>query len=165
MKNCQVHIQGMHCRSCEMLIEDELKKIDGVQHVLVNHTSGIAHISYKHEIDNQAIENAVQNAGYSLGENGKIQIISKNKRDYVDLGIAFFIVIALFTICKILGIFDLGNSISGSYSNLPVVFLIGLTAGVSTCMALVGGLVLGAAARFSEQNPVATKMEKFKPHL
>ena len=39
------------------------------------------------------------------------------------------------------------------------------TAGVSTCMALVGGLVLGAAARFSAKNPRATGMEKFTPHI
>ena len=32
-------------------------------------------------------------------------------------------------------------------------------------MALVGGLVLGASARFSAENPGASKLQKFKPHL
>jgi len=32
-------------------------------------------------------------------------------------------------------------------------------------MALVGGLVLGAASRFSEKHPRATGFEKFKPHV
>ena len=60
---------------------------------------------------------------------------------------------------KTLGIFNLSSTISGSYSSLPIVFLIGVTAGVSTCMAMVGGLVLGASARFSAQNPHATNLE------
>jgi sulfite exporter TauE/SafE len=54
---------------------------------------------------------------------------------------------------------------TNNYGNLGVVFLIGLTAGLSSCMALVGGLVLGTASRFAEKHPAATAAEKFRPHL
>lgn len=155
----------MHCRSCEILIEDELKKVKGVKQVSVNHQTGIADISCDCELNEHEISCAIENAGYTIGKDGKIHVFSRNHRDYIDLGIAFFIATALFLVAKTLGIFNLSNSISGSYSSLPIVFLIGLTAGVSTCMALVGGLVLGASARFSAKNPRATGMEKFKPHL
>jgi uncharacterized protein len=64
-----------------------------------------------------------------------------------------------------LGLFDLSSTISGNYSSLPIVFVVGLTAGISTCMALVGGLVLGASARFAKQKPLASSWEKFSPHL
>ncbi|MEI6144712.1 MAG: sulfite exporter TauE/SafE family protein, partial [Candidatus Berkelbacteria bacterium] len=43
--------------------------------------------------------------------------------------------------------------------------LIGLTAGVSSCMAMVGGLILGISARYAEKHPEATSGEKFRPHL
>lgn len=165
MKNQKIHIKGMHCRSCEILIEDELKKVQGVKHVSVNHQTGIAQIACECELDEQAVTTAVESAGYSIGHDGKIHLFSRNHKDYIDLGIAFFITTALFLVARSLGVFNLGNSISGSYSSLPIVFLIGLTAGVSTCMALVGGLVLGASARFSAQNPHASGIEKFKPHL
>jgi copper chaperone CopZ len=165
MNKQKVHIKGMHCRSCELLIEDELKKVPGVTTVSVNHQTGIADVDCECELDQQAVAKAVENAGYSLGDDGKIHFFSKNKRDYLDVSIAFFIAIALFLLAKTLGIFDLGKSISGSYSSLPIVFIVGLTAGVSTCMALVGGLVLGASARFSAQFPNASKWEKFTPHL
>jgi sulfite exporter TauE/SafE len=46
-----------------------------------------------------------------------------------------------------------------------VVFLVGLVAGVSTCMALVGGLVLGLSARHAELHPEATIKQKFRPHI
>lgn len=165
MNKQKVHIQGMHCRSCELLLEDELKKVPGVHSVSVNHKTGIADVHCDCELDQQAVAKAVQSAGYSLGDDGKIHFFSKNTRDYLDVSIAFFIAIALFLIAKTLGIFDLGKSISGNYSSLPIVFIVGLTAGVSTCMALVGGLVLGASARFSAQFPNASKWEKFTPHL
>jgi len=165
MQKCQIDIKGMHCRSCEILIEDELKRIPGVVYANVSHHNGTAVIAYKRHLDNVAVEKAVTSAGYSLGKGDKLGILSRNRRDYVDLGIAFFIVTLLFLTAKALGLFSLGSSISGNYSSLPIVFVVGLTAGVSTCMALVGGLVLGAAARFSKENPDASALEKFQPHL
>lgn len=165
MNTQKIHIKGMHCRSCEILIEDELKKVHGVKGVLVNHQTGIADVECECELDEQAVVSAVESAGYSIGQDGKVHFFSRNHRDYIDLGIAFFIATTIFLVAKTLGIFNLSSSISGSYSSLPIVFLVGLTAGVSTCMALVGGLVLGASARFSAQFPHATRMEKFKPHI
>lgn len=165
MKTQQIHIKGMHCRSCEMLIEDELKKIPGVKKVSVNHQTGIAKVGCKCELDERVVAQAVATAGYEVGQDGKIRFFSRNHKDYFDLGIAFFVTVVVVLVAKQLGIFNLGKSISGNYSSLPIVFLVGLTAGVSTCMALVGGLVLGAAASFSAKNPQATGLEKFKPHL
>jgi cation transport ATPase len=165
MQKCQIDIKGMHCRSCEILIEDELKRIPGVIYANVSHQNGKAIIAYKKHLDSMAVEKAVTNAGYSLGRDEKLGIFSRNRKDYIDLGIAFFIVTLLFLTAKSFWLFNLGNSISGNYSSLPIVFVIGLTAGVSTCMALVGGLVLGSAARFSKENPGATALEKFQPHL
>ncbi|MEK7591871.1 MAG: sulfite exporter TauE/SafE family protein [Patescibacteria group bacterium] len=165
MNTQKVYIKGMHCRSCEILIEDELKKVRGVNRVSVNHQTGVADVECECELDGQEVASAVESAGYSIGQDGKIHLFSRNHRDYIDLGIAFFIATALFLMAKTLGIFNLSSTISGSYSSLPIVFLIGVTAGVSTCMAMVGGLVLGASARFSAQNPHATNLEKFKPHV
>jgi sulfite exporter TauE/SafE/plastocyanin domain-containing protein len=72
---------------------------------------------------------------------------------------------ALFYLAQALGIFELGSKAGSNYNSLPVVFFIGLTAGISTCMAIVGGLILGASARFAEKHPYATSLQKFKPHL
>src|SRR3989344_5800486 len=155
----------MHCKSCELLIEDELLKVPGIKKVSVSHQTGIADVDCECELDSVAVTKAVESAGYGIGQDGKIHFFSRKRRDYIDLGIAFFVATALFLIARSLGIFILSSTISGNYSSLPIVFLIGLTAGVSTCMALVGGLVLGASARFSAKNPHATGMEKFMPHL
>lgn len=165
MSNEKIHIKGMHCRSCEILIEEELKKIKGVKEVSVSHTNGTADISFEDTLNKFDVKCAIENAGYCIGENAKLPFISKNKKDYFELGIAFFIATILYIVASKFGLFELTGSVKGSYSSLPVVFMIGITAGISTCMALVGGLVLGMSAKFSVQNPDASKVEKFVPHI
>ncbi len=50
-------------------------------------------------------------------------------------------------------------------AGVSVALLVGLAAGFSTCLALVGGLVLGVSARYAEKHPEATPAQKFRPHL
>ena len=78
----------MHCRSCEILIEDELKKVPGVKKVNVNHQTGIADVECECELDAAAVTKAVESAGYGIGQDGRIHFFSRNHRDYIDLGIA-----------------------------------------------------------------------------
>jgi sulfite exporter TauE/SafE/copper chaperone CopZ len=165
MSNKKIHISGMHCRSCEILIEEELRKIKGVTDVTVSHKDGIADISFKDKLNSYDVKNAVECAGYCIGENAKLPYFSKNKRDYIELGIAFFIVTLLYLVAKQFGVFGLTGLIKGNYGSLPVVFIVGLTAGISTCMALVGGLVLGMSSKYARQNPESTGLQKFVPHI
>ena len=46
-----------------------------------------------------------------------------------------------------------------------VVLLIGLVAAMSTCIAVTGGLLLSVAARYNEQHPDWSGIQKFRPHL
>ncbi len=164
MKKDTICIKGMHCRSCELLVEDELLRIPGVKKAVVSQTAGTAEIYSETNIDPQKVEMAVTNAGYSLGQDDR-SYLSKNPRDYKDLAIAIFLALDLILVAKGLGFFHLNLVSSSNYNSLPIVFLIGLTAGVSTCMALIGGLILGASAKFAEKHPNASAKDKFKPHL
>jgi len=166
MNTKTISIKGMHCKSCEILIEDELKNIDGVKAVDISHKTGSATIHYEGKnLNHGDVVHAVKQAGYELGSNEKPTLFSKNINDYVELGFGGVILALVYFILKSLGLFDLNFAKSNNFSSLPVVLLVGLTAGVSTCMALVGGLVLGVASRFSQDNPMASAQEKFMPHL
>ncbi|MDO8559490.1 MAG: sulfite exporter TauE/SafE family protein, partial [bacterium] len=46
-----------------------------------------------------------------------------------------------------------------------VVFLIGLVAAVSSCIAVTGGLLLAVAAKYNEQHPHLSGAQRFRPHL
>ncbi|MFZ2187151.1 MAG: sulfite exporter TauE/SafE family protein [Candidatus Moraniibacteriota bacterium] len=171
MNKTTIDIAGMHCRSCEILIEDKLTQIAGVQRAVVNYKKGTAEIHYgAKQLNMNAVDLAVREAGYSFGQQngtkGKGALFSKNPQDYKDLFVAALVLIGLYLILKNLGLTSI--NVGGSASNpssLPVIFLVGLTAGLSTCMALVGGLILGISARHAELHPEATPMQKFRPHL
>lgn len=165
MKKQTVHIQGMHCRSCEILLEDTLKEIRGIKAVNVSHTKGTAEVRYTGHLDLNQVRSAVEDAGYTLGVGKKVPFISSRVEDWHELSIAALLLVSLYFLGRWTGVFDLGNSVSNNYSSLPIVFLVGLTAGVSTCMALVGGLVLGVSAKFAKLKPYASVQEKFTPHV
>lgn len=161
-----IFIKGMHCKSCELLIEDELKNIKGVKSVDISHRSGTATIQFEgKQLLHADVVHAIKQAGYELGSTIKPSFFSKNSNDYIELGYAAAIIILIYFIAKSIGIFELNLIGSYNFSSLPVVLLVGLTAGISTCMALVGGLVLGVAGKYAQENPQATPGQKFTPHL
>lgn len=160
------YIQGMHCKSCELLIEENVLKVPGVQKAEVNHRRGVAEVYYLSGRPTQGeMEKAVRDAGYTLGRADQTRpLISRNPLDYIELFFATVILLLIFILLKIFGVFDL-NYAFGSSPRLLIVGLIGLTAGISTCMALVGGIVLAISARHSESHPEATPAQKFRPHI
>ena len=153
----------MHCRSCELLIEKNIKKIPGVTAVKANQRIGKADVQIEHQISPEQIEEAVHNAGYEVGEKEKLPWISKNSNDYTELVVIALGLGLVFLAAKGYGLFSL--SIIPSGTGLAIALLVGLVAGVSTCMAMIGGLVLGVAARYAEMHPEATPGQKFRPHL
>jgi len=84
-------------------------------------------------------------------------------RDYLLMGgISLFIVSAYY----ILKQFNLVPSIGISqYMSYGVIFLVGLFAAMSTCIAVVGGLLLAIAGKYNELYPELTGIQKFKPHI
>ena len=58
------NVNGMHCKSCEMLIKDEIEGIPGVETVSVDHKTGKGYLTAKTEIENALILKAISNAGY-----------------------------------------------------------------------------------------------------
>lgn len=166
-KKClSIPIKGMHCRSCEILIEDNLKEIKNVSSVEVSYKTGEAKVFYDHELPNSSeIEKIISDSGYKVGYEKKLSLITKNISDYENLGLAFLILIVIYLSLKFFGISDISLDTNGNNLSSGFIILIGLVAGFSTCMALVGGLVLGLSSKYVISRPQATASQKFKPHL
>lgn len=161
-----VPIRGMHCKSCEILIEDNLKDIKGIKKCEVNHVSGVARIWYEHGTEEPSrgqIYKAIEDAGYGIGKEDKKYWFSRNPRDYSYLFKAGMILFLLYILAHMFGLAGISAGIN--QKSIAMAGVIGLVAGVSSCMALVGGLVLALSARHAETNPDATRMQKFRPHL
>lgn len=164
MKKYEIPIKGMHCKSCEMILEEKLGAIPQVDRVKVNLKRKTAEIVAKSKVPANLVRDAIEGAGYEIGKEEPKKWLTGNPADFRDLGIALLVLIAIYFIAKSLGFTSLSVG-SGRPSSLAVVLLVGLTAGISSCMALVGGLVLSISARYAEKHPEATTIQKFRPHL
>lgn len=158
-------IKGMHCKACEILNEQNVRTISGVKDAKFNHLTGLAEIYYDGQAPSaETIQKALAD-GYEIDEPDQLNCSTgpkKNERTNWQLIIPLLIL--SYWLISRLNIGDAGNLLSGEFS-LPFAALIGLAAGFSTCLALVGGLVFGLAANYAKKNPNATKAQKFKPHL
>ncbi|MDD5164936.1 MAG: sulfite exporter TauE/SafE family protein [Candidatus Pacebacteria bacterium] len=164
-KKIILHIKGMHCRSCEILLEQNISEVEGVKKIITNYKKGIAEIEHFGDTPRmREIEKAINNAGYTLGLEDKKHFFSRNPKDYAELAVAACSLFLIYTALRVLGVFDINLNLSGT-PGLVGVLLVGLTAGVSTCMALIGGLVLGISSRHAELHPDASTKEKFRPHI
>lgn len=164
MKKIIVPIKGMHCRSCEIMIEGVLKTVPGISKVQVNYKTGTAQLSYEKDIPaSDVLRRAIKDAGYDIGHKEKLSWISKDQNDYLNLLKGAGVLLLLYYIVKVTGLLSL--AVDTQSTSLFVVLLVGLVAGISTCMALVGGLVLSLSARHAELHPELSAKQKFVPHL
>lgn len=168
LKKVKLKIHGMHCASCEVLIERTFKKIPGVEKVHVSHVNGKAEISCSQEPNMRELQNAIKPDGYAVSlwdeRNREAELPHKNtKKDYFQIGAIFLIIVAGYLILKQFNLVPtLGISDNMSYG---FVFVIGLVAAMSTCLAVTGGLLLAVAAKYNERFPNLTSFQKFKPTL
>ena len=161
-----VPIKGMHCASCELLIAEELESIPGVTSAQASLKSNSATIMSAEQVSDKDIESAVRAAGYEVGyESGQKPFFTHNERIWKDFAIGIIIVLGLYVLFQVLGIDKLTSSTSNSSSTGTMALLVGLTAGFSTCMALIGGLVISVASKYAENHPTETALQKFRPHL
>lgn len=158
-------IKGMHCKSCEILTEEELAKVPGVKKVDTDFRTGRATVYFEGDVpDGSALREAIRRAGYDIGD-GRRAWFSRDFSAYLETLAAAVLVGILFLIGKDRGWFSVSLGSTDDLDRLPTVFIAGLVAGLSTCMAIVGGLVLALSARFSEMHPEAAPRKKFQPHV
>jgi len=157
IKEHKYFVSGMHCASCELLVEKKLLRIKGVKSVEASAGKGEVIIEYEGSKPEAAKLNQIfKEDNYCFSEN-----VANEKSQKTSGG--SFVQPAIFALLLIIGFLLLGKSRIGelisvnSNSSLPMFFAFGLLAGISSCAALVGGMVLSLSKQWSKQ--------KTKPHL
>ncbi|KKP60537.1 MAG: heavy metal transport/detoxification protein [Candidatus Roizmanbacteria bacterium GW2011_GWA2_34_18] len=141
-----VHIKGMHCPSCEILITDKFKEMPNVVQVKSNFNKQEAEVYFTGHLDQNIINKKIQPYGYEIGDRGDKNEDEEplNKKIFE----AFLITIGLvliYLIAKEINIVPAMN-ITGNLNLLTILFL-GLVASISTCMATSGALFLSTIGR------------------
>ena len=153
-------VQGMHCSTCEILIKQDVASLKGVNKAKVSLSKEqlVIHVENgEHIPSHDALNELFGELGYTFHEKKlKEQKISK-KDTYKVIAIAALF-IALFYLFETSGVF-MSLSLT-SDSNLAAYFIFGLAAGVSSCAALVGGLLLSLSKKWNELYGNNTKHSK-----
>ncbi len=149
----------MHCNSCVILTEDKIGSLPNVSKVtsnLKNHSVEVIG-DFGDKTDTQIAEeltSLVKGSGYTVSV--EKQVMERNWSDFkiaVPIAICFAV---LFVLLQKLGIVNL---VGGGNVTYGTAFVIGIIASLSTCMAVVGGLVLSMSATFAKEG------DKIRPQL
>ncbi|MFH1399156.1 MAG: sulfite exporter TauE/SafE family protein [Candidatus Woesearchaeota archaeon] len=151
METTKFKIEGMHCTSCEKLIEDTVQKMEGVSSVKVDYTQETAEVTFdKSKTNLKRILKAVEKSGYQCkfseaSEASEYYAINLKQIGAI-FGILGILLIAYFA-------FSLADKIpmpqisqNMSYSLL---FLVGLLTGFH-CVAMCGGFVVSYTAKHEQ---------------
>src|SRR3990167_8796849 len=170
LKNCSrldFRVRGMTCASCEVILERSLKKSPGVRKVSINHGNGQGTLWHERNADvrlNQLQKFLPRDSHYVLYDGEESD--SPRQRNWKEIGLAVLGVVLLYPIFKSLGVFS-GSFAAGSGDSLTLgaIFLVGVVAALSSCAAIVGGLILTFSARYAEAHPTASPAQRLKPHF
>ena len=141
-----VPVLGMTCRSCEFRIERHVANVRYVEDVAASAARSRVVITSSRPLSYRKIERAIQMAGYEIGDTPWLQ---RDPKVWATAAAGLALVVGIAVIAQVTGLSRLASGAGDlSRGGIVVALLLGLAAGVSTCMALVGGLVLALSASF-----------------
>ncbi|MBP6942757.1 MAG: sulfite exporter TauE/SafE family protein [Candidatus Buchananbacteria bacterium] len=153
------HIHGMHCNACVLMTENELAdlpNINSAKSSLKDHS-----VEVIGDFGDKTLAQIAQELTIPLQSRGYTVSVEKKKHSakWEDFKIAIPIALGfavLFVALQKMGIVNLVNTGNVTYGTA---FIIGIIASLSTCMAVVGGLILSMSATFAKEG------DQFKPQL
>src|SRR3989344_5970409 len=100
MNKHKVKIRGMHCASCEVLIERKFNKINGVEKVKVNHAKGEAEVHSSRNIELGELQQALDGQEYEVCGCETIYTENSNTEEYLKIGAIFVLVLGIYILLK-----------------------------------------------------------------
>lgn len=167
-----LQIDGMTCTSCEMRIENTLKKLDGVVEVKAIFSSSNVYITYDANVIRlEQIIETVEKLDYQVkNKTGEKVTPATNKKKAAEdktsinqlLGIGI-ILFALYVIVKNTVGFNFIPEINQSMG-YGILFFVGLLTSLH-CIAMCGGINLSQCVSYKVDNGNPSKLTKLKPSL
>jgi sulfite exporter TauE/SafE/copper chaperone CopZ len=154
------HVNGMHCKACVILIEDEIGAVPGVSRVKADLAKRAVTVEgdfgeNSPEKIAALLTQPIKKSGYALS------VESQKKNDDVigEFLIAFPIALSILLVFFLLQKAGLVHLVGGGTTGLGTAFIVGIIASLSTCMAVVGGLLLSMSATYAKEN------SGIRPHI
>lgn len=181
MKETIYYISGMHCASCELLVEKRLLKEKDVKSVDASLGNGLVRIEHYGKVPSvHKLNQWFLGDGYTFSteksEKKKeplLYVLEGTRGVHIDkrlLKKKLSTLLKIFAVWYVLYLIE-KTGIAGyitvtEASSLGVFFVFGLVAGLSSCAALVGGILLSLTKSWNEQYGYdATTKDKMIPHI
>lgn len=176
-------VHGLHCASCELLIEKRILKEASVEEVNVSLSEGT--VTIKHQPDDKItpeyFNEIFKNDGYQFSTypfknketTGNDICLADDTNHDINISpsnnqLTPYLIAGLFVLIYILlqqsGFSSLVSV--NSKSSLPIFLMFGILAGFSSCAALVGGLILAISKQWlSLYKNTDSTLKKAEPHI
>ncbi len=159
MEKYTFHVTGMHCRACVLMTESELQDVPYVSRAKTSLEAECVEVTG--DFEGKDASTIAADLTLVLAKHGYALSVEKQKktkhwgefRNAVPIALAFIIVFFLLQKAGVV------NLIGGGKPSYVTAFVVGLVASVSTCMAVVGGLVLSMSATFAKEG------DKVRPQI
>lgn len=157
MKTVTLCVKGLHCASCKILIEDILNEQTDIKNANVNLKQETVtfetNLNYDEQKFAETLSEVIKPHHYSFSVTKENTTKNTDNSFWPALLIGLIVLTLFFSLQKSgLLNFGLGSTITPLTS-----FIIGLVASVSSCLAIVGGLVLSLSATVSQDDISDTK--------
>lgn len=148
------HVEGMHCDSCVFFIEEALSEKEGVARVKVDLKTCTARVvgdfaGTPEEIAQKLTPYIAENGYVLREEEGKKGMMGS--RGWKDFSIAIPAALGFIGLFLFLQEIDLVNIVGSGAMTYGTALLLGGIASLSTCLAVVGGLVLSFSANAAKE--------------
>lgn len=152
LSHLKLNIEGMVCTGCETIIENKLKKLEGIEQVKADYIRKVVAISFDNKLlQTQKIVHVIEKLDYKVVGNGETSIKKNlNKSNKVEsvmqlLGIVI-IIIALYMIIRNTNSFNFIPKVNQSMG-YGVLFIVGLLTSFH-CIAMCGGINISQCASY-----------------
>jgi len=158
------NVSGTTCASCEVLIERELKKVDGVIGVSVSHARGEVHVDIA-----QRASCDLDQFNRMFGEHGYVLRHWEEKQDtqswdFVRLGKVVILTLVVWYLLDSFGLFSISPSVNSSVGLIGI-FFIGVVASLSSCTAILSGFIIALSTAHAKLHATESVHDRLRPHI
>lgn len=157
MKKYTFNVNGMHCNACVLLTESEIGEHPKV--TSAKSDLGTRTVEVCGDFEDMEIADIVKELNQKLSQHSLSTEKQIQKVNWVDFKVAVPIALAFFVLFILLQKIGLVNLVGGGKVTYGTAFVIGIIASLSTCMAVVGGIVLSMSATFAREG------DKVRPQI
>ena len=164
MKTFRFRVHGTTCASCEIILERELKKAEGVVSVKASAVNGTIVITAKDGVTlhSNTLTHLVKDHGYRIED--EAEAVSQKPASLWRAAWVLFGFWLMYVVLDWMGLLTFAPSISEG-AGLWAVFGIGIIAAFSSCTAVVAGLIAAVSAASAQHQAHLSFGQRAKPHL